>query len=126
MREIINTSNAPEAVGSYSQAVKCGNLLFLSGQLCVNPKTSKMENESVASETKQIMENIKAIVTEAGSTMDDVIKCNAFLSDMKHFAEFEAVYKSYFSSPYPARITVASAGIYANLNVEMDAIVKIK
>ncbi len=84
MREVIKSSNTPESVGSYSQAVKCDNLLFLSGQLCVNPKTSKIENESVASETKQIMENIKAIVIEAGSTMDDVIKCNAFLSDMKH------------------------------------------
>lgn len=123
MREVIATKNAPEAVGSYSQAVKAGQFLFISGQLCVNPKTGELERESVTTQTTRIMENIKAIVIASGATMDDVVSCKAFLSNMKHFTEFEAVYKSYFTAPYPARMTVACAGIYGNLDVEMDAVV---
>lgn len=123
MRNVIASKGAPEAVGNYAQAVKAGNLLFLSGQICVNPSTGNMERESVAAQTTRIMENIKAIVEEAGATMDDVIHCRAFLSDMKHFTEFDAVYGTYFSKPYPARMTVACAGIYEELDVEMDAIV---
>ena len=79
------------AVGSYSQAVKAGNLLFLSGQLCANPETGRFERESVAAQTRRIMENIKAIIEEAGGTLDAVVHCRAFLSDMKHFPEFESV-----------------------------------
>ena len=123
MRKVVVAKDAPEAVGSYSQAVQAGDLFFLSGQICVNPKTGTFERESVASQTRQIMENIKAIVKETGGSMDDVIQCKVFLSDMKHFSEFETVYREYFSAPYPARMTVASAGIYDNLDVEMDAIV---
>ena len=93
MRQTVSATGAPAAVGSYSQAVKAGNLLFL-----------------------------KAIIEEAGGTLDAVVHCRAFLSDMKHFPEFESVYRSYFSAPYPARMTVASAGIYDGLDVEMDAI----
>ena len=110
MRQTVSATGAPAAVGSYSQAVKAGNLLFLSGR------------ESVAAQTRRIMENIKAIIEEAGGTLDAVVHCRAFLSDMKHFPEFESVYRSYFSAPYPARMTVASAGIYDGLDVEMDAI----
>ena len=106
MRQTVSATGAPAAVGSYSQAVKAGNLLFLSGQLCANPETGR----------------IKAIIEEAGGTLDAVVHCRAFLSDMKHFPEFESVYRSYFSAPYPARMTVASAGIYDGLDVEMDAI----
>lgn len=69
------------------------------------------------------MENIKGIVEDAGATMDDVVQCRAFLSDMKHFPEFDAVYGKYFTKPFPARMTVASAGIYNNLDVEMDVVV---
>ena len=105
MRQTVSATGAPAAVGSYSQAVRAGNLLFLSGQLCANPETGRFERESVAAQTRRIMENIRA-----------------FLSDMKHFPEFESVYRSYFSAPYPARMTVASAGIYDGLDVEMDAI----
>ncbi|MEG2171621.1 MAG: Rid family detoxifying hydrolase [Desulfovibrionaceae bacterium] len=123
MRTSISTPGAPAAVGSYSQAVRAGQFLFLSGQICVHPTTGEMERHSVTTQTRRIMENIKAVVTEAGATMDDVVHCRAFVSNMKHFPEFEAVYKEYFSAPFPARMTVASAGIYDNLDVEMDAIV---
>ncbi len=109
MRQTVSATGAPAAVGSYSQAVKAGNLLFLSGQLCANPETGRFERESVAAQTRRIMENIKAIIEEAGGTLDAVVHCRAFLSDMKHFPEFESVYRSYFSAPYPARMTVASS-----------------
>lgn len=123
MRNIISTTGAPEAVGSYSQAVRAGNFLFLSGQICAHPNSGALERDSIAAQTKRIMENIKAVVEDAGGTMDNIVRCRAMLSDMKHFAEFESVYRQYFSNPYPARMTVACAGIYANLDVEMDAIV---
>ena len=85
-------------------------------------RKGRFERESVVAQTRRIMENIKAIIEEAGGTLDAVVHCRAFLSDMKHFPEFESVYRSYFSAPYPARMTVASAGIYDGLDVEMDAI----
>ncbi len=125
MRETISAKGAPAAVGNYSQAVKVGNLLFLSGQICLNAATGQLERDSVTSQTTRIMENLKAIVNDAGATMDDVVHCRAFLSDMKHFPEFDRVYGQYFSTPYPARMTVACAGIYDNLDVEMDMIVNI-
>lgn len=125
MREAISAKGAPAAVGNYSQAVKVGNMLYLSGQICLNPETGQLERDSVTSQTRRIMENLKAIVEEANASMDDVISCRAFLSDMKHFNEFDAVYGQYFTAPYPARMTVACAGIYDNLDVEMDMIVKL-
>ena len=111
MRQTVSATGAPAAVGSYSQAVRAGTLLFLSGQICLNPETGRLERESVAVQTRRGLENIK------------VVHCRAFLSDMKHFPEFESVYRTYFSAPYPARMTVASAGIYDGLDVEMDAVV---
>ena len=123
MRQTVSATGAPAAVGSYSQAVRAGTLLFLSGQICLNPETGRLERESVAVQTRRVLETIKAIVEEAGGTLDDVVHCRAFLSDMKHFPEFESVYRTYFSAPYPARMTVASAGIYDGLDVEMDAVV---
>ena len=122
MRNVIATAGAPEAVGSYSQAVRAGNFLFLSGQICIHPQTGALERDSVASQTIRIMENIKAVVEAAGGSMDNVVRCRAMLSDMKHFAEFESVYRRYFNKPYPARMTVACTGIYDTLDVEMDAI----
>lgn len=123
MRDAISSTKAPLAVGNYSQAIRAGNFLFLSGQICVNPQTGKEERESITAQTTRIMENIKGIVEDAGATMDDVVQCRAFLSDMKHFPEFDAVYGKYFTKPFPARMTVASAGIYNNLDVEMDVVV---
>lgn len=123
MRVSVSSKNAPAAVGSYSQAVRAGDFLYLSGQICTNPVTGELERNSVTTQTRRIMENIKAIVEDSGFSMNDVIHCRAFLSHMDLFGEFEKVYREYFNEPYPARMTVASAGIYDNLDVEMDAIV---
>ena len=122
MRQTFSATGAPAAVGSYSQAVKAGNLLFLSGQLCANPETGRFERESVAAQTRRIMENIKAIIEEAGGTLDAVVHCRAFLSGHEALPGIRICLQIVFFAPYPARMTVASAGIYDGLDVEMDAI----
>ena len=122
MKEIIATNKAPKAVGPYSQAVKYKDMVYLSGQIPVNPVTGEYERESVAAQTRQCMENIKAVLAAAGATMDNVLKCTIFLSTMDHFQEMNAVYAEYFTDAPPARITVASAGIYDNLDVEIDVV----
>ena len=122
MKEIITTDKAPKAVGPYSQAVRYKDMLYLSGQIALNPATGKLERNSVATQTRQCMENIKAVVEAAGGTMENVLKCTVFLSSMDHFNEMNQVYASYFESSPPARITVASAGIYDRLDVEIDVV----
>ena len=122
MKEIISTDKAPKAVGPYSQAVRYKDMLFLSGQLCVNPDTGEYERETVAAQTRRCMENIKAVLAAAGATMDNVLKCTIFLSSMDHFQEMNQVYAGYFQDAPPARITVASAGIYDDLDVEIDVV----
>ena len=122
MKEIIATPNAPEAVGPYSQAVRYKDMLYLSGQIALDPETGQLERDSIATQTRRCVENIKAVVTAAGGTMENVLKCTVFLSSMYHFAEMNAVYATYFADAPPARITVASAGIYDNLDVEIDVV----
>ena len=122
MKQIIATDKAPKAVGPYSQAVRYKDMLYLSGQLCINPETGEYEKENVAVQTRRCMENIKAVLAAAGATMENVLKCTIFLSSMDHFQEMNQVYAGYFTDTPPARITVASAGIYDNLDVEIDVV----
>jgi 2-iminobutanoate/2-iminopropanoate deaminase len=122
MKTIIATDKAPKAVGPYSQAVRHNDTLYLSGQIAMNPETGEFERESVAAQTRQCLENIKAVLTAAGATMEDVLKCTISISSMDVFDEMNDVYKTYFPQNPPARLTVAVAGIYDNLDVEMDAI----
>lgn len=122
MKEIIATPNAPKAVGPYSQAVRYKDMLYLSGQIAIHPETGEYERDSVAAQTRRCMENIKAVLEAAGATMDHVLKCTIFLSSMSHFQEMNAVYAEYFTDAPPARITVASAGIFDNLDVEIDVV----
>lgn len=122
MKEIIATDKAPKAVGPYSQAVRYKDMLYLSGQLCINPETNEYERENIAAQTRRCMENIKAVLAAAGATMENVLKCTIFLSSMDHFQEMNQVYAGYFTDTPPARITVASAGIYDDLDVEIDVV----
>ena len=122
MKEIITTDKAPKAVGPYSQAVRYKDMLYLSGQVCINPETGEYERQNIAVQTRRCMENIKAVLAAAGATMDAVLKCTIFLSSMDHFQEMNQVYAGYFTDTPPARITVASAGIYDNLDVEIDVV----
>lgn len=122
MKEIIETDYAPKAVGPYSQAVRYKDMLYLSGQLCINPETGEYERDNIGDQTRRCMENIKSVLTAADATMENILKCTIFLSSMNHFEEMNQVYAEYFKSDQPARITVAVAGIYDNLDIEIDVV----
>jgi 2-iminobutanoate/2-iminopropanoate deaminase len=121
-KNIINTTNAPAPIGPYSQAVQTGNLLFLSGQVAINPATGNIEATDVAGETEQVMKNLKAVLTEAGFDFSHVVKTTIFLSDMSLFGAVNEVYGKYFTGNFPARETVAVKGLPKNVNVEISMI----
>ena len=118
------TENAPAAIGPYSQAKIVGNLVFTSGQIPVNPDTSQIESTTFEGQTKQVCENVAALLKASGSSIEKVIKTVCFLSDMKDFAAFNAVYEQYFTSK-PARSCVAVRDIPKNSLVEIEAIAEI-
>ena len=122
--EKIYTKNAPEAIGPYSQAVKVGNLLFTSGQIAINPETSKVESNDITGQTEQVCKNISAILNEAGASFDNVIKTTCFLADMNDFAAFNEIYAKYFTSN-PARSCVAVKSLPKNVLVEIEVIAEI-
>ncbi|MEP7258053.1 MAG: RidA family protein [Flavitalea sp.] len=121
-KKIINTVNAPAPIGPYSQAVGTGSLLYISGQIAINPATGNVEVGDTAAETRQVMENLKAILNEAGLGFSAVLKTTIFLSDMSLFAIVNEVYGSYFPGNYPARETIAVKGLPKNVNVEISMI----
>lgn len=124
-KKIINTSGAPAPIGPYSQAVQAGHLLFISGQIAINPVTGNIEATDVRSETLQVMGNLKAILSEAGLTFDNVVKTTIFLSDMSLFTSVNEVYGTYFTGSFPARETVAVKGLPKNVNVEISMIAQV-
>ena len=123
MKTIINTSNAPAPIGPYSQAVKAGGFLFVSGQIPMNPVNGELVMDNIKTETRQVMENIKAILTEAGTDFSRIVKTTIFLKDMADFVEMNTIYGSYLSHPFPARETVQVAGLPKNVNVEISVTV---
>lgn len=116
---IINTNNAPAPIGPYSQAVRAGNMLFLSGQIALDT-TGNLHIGSIQEETTQVMKNIEALLNEAGAGFEHIVKTTIFLSDMSLFSEVNEVYGSYFSANFPARETVAVKGLPKNVNVEIS------
>jgi 2-iminobutanoate/2-iminopropanoate deaminase len=122
MKKIITTSGAPKPIGPYSQAVMVNNTLYVSGQVPVNPLSGKIESEDIAVQTKQVMENIGAILKEAGMSFSNVIKASIFIMDMGNFAKINEVYGSYFTVDFPARETVQVAKLPLNANVEISVI----
>ena len=122
MKTIINTVNAPAPIGPYSQAVVTGNLLFVSGQIPMDPATGEIISADIKAEAKQVMENLKAILTEAGSGFDHIIKTTIFLTDMQTFAQVNEVYGSYFTADFPARETVQVSALPKGVNVEISVI----
>ena len=120
-KEIIYTENAPEP-GNYSQAVKLGDLIFVSGQTADDPETGKPVHGSVAEQTELILTNTQSILKAAGSSMEKVLKVNVYISDMKYKKEMDEVYKSFFENNPPARIAMAVKGLDAGLDVEIDVI----
>jgi len=119
MKTVINTTNAPAPIGPYSQAVAAGGFIFVSGQIALNPSTGELVLDDIKTETKQVMENIKAILTEAGIDFNNIVKTSIFLKDMQNFGQVNEVYGTYFSDHFPARETVQVAGLPKNVNVEI-------
>ncbi|MEI8052420.1 MAG: RidA family protein [Bacteroidota bacterium] len=124
-KTIINTMEAPAPIGPYNQAVKTGDLLFISGQIALVPGTEVLLIGSIAEETQQVMENLKAILKSENADFKNVIKTTIFLSGMEHFSTVNEIYSQYFSSDYPARETVAVKGLPRNVNVEISMIASI-
>ncbi|PIA77817.1 reactive intermediate/imine deaminase [Gaetbulibacter sp. 4G1] len=123
MKKIITTTNAPAPIGPYNQAVLSGNTLYTSGQIALNPKTGELILGDIKTETKQVMENMKAVLKAANMTFDNVIKSSIFISDMNNFSEINAIYGSYFDDTNaPARETVEVARLPKNVNVEISMI----
>ena len=123
MKKIINTKNAPDPIGPYNQAVLSGNTLYISGQIPLNPQTGQLVEGDIKKETEQSMENLKAILTEAGMTFEQVVKSAIFLSDMNQFGEVNEVYGTYFNTDTaPARETVEVANLPKFVNVEISMI----
>ncbi len=121
-KKIIKNPNAPDPIGPYNQAVLFGNLLFISGQIGINPSTGNIENTDIIEETNLVMQNIKAILTEAGMDFSNVVKTTIFLSDMSMYSSVNEVYGKYFVTDFPARETVAVKGLPKNVNVEISMI----
>ena len=122
MNKIIHTENAPAAIGPYSQAVQAGNLLFVSGQIPVDPATGAFAGEDIAAQTRQSLTNIQAILEEAGYTLADVVKATVLLADMADFAAMNAVYAQFFTANCPARAAFAVKELPRGAKVEIEVI----
>ena len=124
-KQIINTEKAPAPIGPYNQSVKAGGMLFISGQIPINPATGEIVSGDIKAETHQSMQNLEAILSEAKLTFEHVVKTTIFLSDMSLFASVNEVYGTYFKGDYPARETVAVKGLPKGVNVEISMIASI-
>lgn len=122
MKKVISTSKAPAAIGPYSQAIQVGNLVFASGQIPIDPATGSFVAGGVKEQARQSLTNVKAILDEAGLTLDNVVKTTMFLADMNDFADVNAVYAEFFAEPYPARSAVAVKTLPKGALVEIEVI----
>ena len=123
MRKVIYTEKAPKAVGPYSQAISTGNFLFTAGQVAIDPRTGKLVEGGIKEQTRQVMENLKAILTEAAADFSKVVKTTVFLQDIKTFVDFNQVYGEYFPSEPPARSTFQVGALPLGAMVEIEMIV---
>ena len=125
-KEPIQTNKAPEAIGAYSQAIKSGDFLFISGQIPLNPETMEIENSSFEESAYRVISNLENICLEAGASLNDIVKLNIYLIDLENFASLNKVMEEKFSKPIPARATVEVARLPKNVTIEVDAIVNLK
>jgi 2-iminobutanoate/2-iminopropanoate deaminase len=122
-KEVIKTSSSPSAVGPYSQAIKAGNLLFVSGQIPLDPATGNMiEDKSITSQTRRALTNLQGVLAASGATVENVVRTTVFMTDLKAFAEMNAVYAEFFQTSLPARSTVEVTRLPKDVNVEIDCI----
>jgi len=122
MKKVINTTNAPAAIGPYSQAIEFNGMLFISGQIPINPETGKVVEGSIKEQTEQVMKNIEAILTEAGYSFADVVKSTCLLSDMSNFKDMNEIYGKYYSENPPARAAFAVKELPLGVLVEIETI----
>jgi len=122
-KQIISTADAPAAIGPYSQAVRVGNTIWVSGQIPLDPATKELVAGDIEAQTRRVFENLKIIVLAAGAALDDVVKVNIFLIDLSHFALVNKVMAEYFRAPYPARAAVGVAALPRGAQVEVECIV---
>lgn len=122
MKQPIRTERAPKAIGPYSQAIKAGGFLFVSGQIPINPETGEIESGGVSAQADRVLHNIRNIVEDSGATLHDVVKTTIYLADMNDFAAVNEVYGTYFDSEPPARATVQVARLPKDVRIEIDAI----
>ena len=122
-KSIIHTENAPAAIGAYSQAVRAGNTVYMSGQIPLDPKSmAVVGNGDFAAETHQVFKNLRAVAEAAGGSLDDIVKVNAYLTDLDNFATFNQIMAEYFNQPYPARAAIGVAGLPKGVQVEAEAV----
>ena len=122
MKKVISTTKAPAAIGPYSQAIQVGNLIYTSGQIPIDPTTGVFVEGGIKEQTRQSLLNVKAILEEAGLTLNDVVKTTVFMADMNNFAEMNAVYAEFFTEPYPARSAVAVKTLPKGALVEIEVV----
>lgn len=125
-RQIIHTNKAPQAIGSYSQAVRTGNTVYLSGQIPLIPETMELVQGPVEKQIRRVFDNLKAVTEAAGGSFADMVKLNVYLTDLAHFPTVNEVMAEYFTEPYPARAAIGVAALPKGAHVEMDAIVEIR
>mgnify|MGYP000412028019 FL=1 len=121
-REIIHTSHAPEAIGTYSQAVKVGDTVYLSGQIPLVPETMTVIEGDFATQVRRVFDNLSAVADAAGGTLQDIVKLNIFLTDLSYFGTVNEIMAEYFQQPYPARAAIGVASLPKDVPVEMDAV----
>lgn len=121
-KEEIRTALAPAAIGPYSQAVRIGRFLFLSGQIPIEPSSGEVLSREIGAQTRQVLKNLQAVLEEAGSGMKDVVKTTVYLKDLTLFSEMNGIYGEFFAPPYPARATVEVSALPKGVEVEIDAI----
>ena len=125
MKRIIKTSAAPTAIGPYSQAIKAGNTVYLSGQVGLDPATMNLISEDFAAQAEQVFKNIQAVTITAGATLNDIVKLTVYLTDLNNFAKLNEVMAKYLPEPYPARTTIEVPALPKNASIEIDAIIYI-
>lgn len=123
VKQAIHTANAPEAIGAYSQAIKVGQTVFISGQIPLEPGTMNIVDEDIRAQTHRVFNNLAAVAREGGGNLDDVVKLTVFLTDLSHFAVVNEVMAEHFNPPYPARAAVGVTALPKGVPIEIDAIV---
>ncbi len=125
-RTVIETRKAPQAIGTYSQAIKVGSTVYISGQIPLIPETMEMIDGGIEAQIRRVFDNLQAVAHAAGGTLQDIVKLNVFMTDLKHFATVNEIMATYISQPYPARAAVEVAGLPKEALIEMDAILVVQ